>query len=183
MWFLTINVHYSLKYLQKIILCWLIEVVNKHLMHSSCNVDRFHLQLRLLTFIIFCSAEKIRNSLSVSSSRCDDNFEILPLHHNSLEKTKQNIVVDRSLMNIIQNNNRIVLQKRIWVQLLNQWTISCKYDPCIWIYNWVKSHFMRYFMVVASELLSHPFRYWSCCYFSGKNYTYLFVIDCVSCLN
>lgn len=154
-WFFSIDINNGLEHLEKIVLRRFFEVMNGDLMQPTCYIDRFYAQFPPLTLVIPIQAEKPTNSLIIDGRRRDDQFQILSSLHDAFEEAEEHIIIDGPFVNIIQNDDGVLFEKRTTVQLLNQCAISHKHDSSIAIHRGIEPHLMRYLEVITPQLLCH----------------------------
>ena len=83
-------------------------------------------------------------------------------------------------MDIVQNNGRILLQKRTTVKLLNQRTISHEDHSCVLIDCRIESHLMGYLVIVTPQFLCHSLRQRNSCYLTRQHHRDLLLGNRVS---
>ena len=118
--FLTINIHDRLEYFEEIVASGLPEVVHEHLVQAARDVDRLSSERPLLFLVVSLSCEKTRDGFSISSRRGHNHLEISSQSQYPLQKAKQNVVIYRPFVNIVEYDHRVLLEKRTGIQLLDQ---------------------------------------------------------------
>jgi hypothetical protein len=122
-----------LKDLEEVILGGFLEIVDGDLVQSSCNVDCLDLEASLLILVVSAGAEKGGNGVRIDRRRGDDDFEVVPALEDPLEEAEEDIEVDGPLVDIVQNDGRILLKERTAVELLNEGAVGHEDHPCILI--------------------------------------------------
>lgn len=74
-------------------------------MESSGDVNGLYFEFSLLVLVVLIGLEKVKEGLIVCRSRSYDNLEVVPALADPLYETKENIVVDGSLVDIVQNDH------------------------------------------------------------------------------
>lgn len=123
------------------------------------------------------------DGLVVECSRSDDNFEIFSFNEDDFQEAEQNLIINGPFVDIIQDDNRELIEQRIRVEFLDQDSISHEGYSSLLVNSGVEPDLVGNLSIVETHFITDSFSDREGGDFSGEDDCDFFVGEGVPCLD